>query len=407
MGCDGGTIAGRKDLVKVKGRSINAHSSRAIARAKVNSCALSQQPLRAPVVACAMGQLLNKDALIEYLLAKQRFPHFSHITSLKDVCNVTMQWNEQARISKVPSASSSMGPVDSEEDESKESNLKDGEADAEAESLYSCPITALTSNGVNKFVAMQPCGCIVSERALRSIGAAAGQPDACLVCGKPLSHDSPVSPSAGDAVAPAAAAAAASASSSPSPPFHHPSYRTLFPGAEETLWLRAQIAEKMRLKELEKAAKKAVKKSAVVSSDGAIPSASGAAVPSPAKASASSSSVAAASSSAAASAAPSLSIPSDSSSAPLKRKADGEPAVRVSKKSHSDSMSGAHATLVSSRTGNTMSDHVRSITAQAAAAVAERRKDSAFNAMFLTQKQIDETRFDSISTKPSSLMSLL
>jgi len=69
MGADGGSIAGRQELVQTVKRVATVHSLRAQARAQANSCALSQEPLRAPVVACAMGNLFNKDALLEYLLA--------------------------------------------------------------------------------------------------------------------------------------------------------------------------------------------------------------------------------------------------------------------------------------------------------------------------------------------------
>ena len=377
MGCDGGTIAGRKDMVATVKRTVTAHSVKEQARGSSNSCAMSQEPLRAPVVACRMGLLFNKAALLEYLLAKLKYPHFSHIQQLKDVSSVTLHWTPAGQAlqdgAKATSANSSAAA----------SELKEGDATAESESLYCCPITGLPSNGVNRFVAMRPCGCVLSERALKSVGggaaksAAAGAADVCLVCGKELCSDSSAPPSPTAAATAAAAStpvAAAAASSTPSPPaaaaspFHHPSYLTLFPGNEETLYLRARLSEEIKKREAEKAAEKAAKKAAKKAAagdgeaDGAVDGAH-------------------------------------------KRKANGSSDAAPPRKK--EKLSGAHAALVASRTGNVISDQVRAITAAAAAAVADRKKDSNFAGMFLTEEQIKATTYSSISTKPLSLMSQL
>lgn len=390
MGCDGGTIAGRKDMVATVKRTVTAHSVKEQARGSSNSCALSQESLRAPVVACAMGQLFNKAALLEYLLAKLKYPHFSHIQQLKDVSSVTLHWTPAGQALQdgaKATATNGNGAA---------SELKEGDATAESESLYCCPITGLPSNGVNRFVAMRPCGCVLSERALKSVGggaaksssAAAGVVDVCLVCGKEVCSDSSAPPSptaAATAAASSTPAAAAASSSTPSPPaatataaavapaaaspFHHPSYLTLFPGNEETLYLRAQLAEKIKKREAEKAAEKLAKKAAkrAAVADG---EADGGA------------------------------------DGTHKRKADGgsSDAAPPRKK---EKLSGAHAALVASRTGNVISDQVRAITAAAAAAVADRKKDTNFAGMFLTEEQIKATTYSAISTKPPSLMSLL
>ena len=400
-------------MVRTKKRAVSVHSLKEQAKGQSNSCALSQEPLRAPVVMCAMGQLFNKDALIEYMLAKHKYPHFSHITQLKDVANVTLQWTEATA---APASSSS-----SESKDNNASSISASDPSSEQRALYCCPITALPSNGTNKFVAMQPCGCVISERALRQVGAGAGAKiDTCIVCGKELAQDTLAAPTAVPAAAAAAseaaaassssAATAAAAASSPSSaaasssataasvsPFHHPSYVTLYPGPEETLYLRAVLAERIKQREADKLADKLAKKAAKKTAAAA----------------------AAATANGTVSATAGEPVDPAASAGSHKRKAEGESTAASSSSSSSSTaavvapprkkahVSGAHAALVASRTGNVISDKVKQITEQAAQAVADRRKDANFNSMFLTPEQIAAIRFDSISTKPSSLMSML
>jgi hypothetical protein len=392
MGCDGGTIAGRKDMVQTKKRVISAHSIKSQARSQVNTCALSQTPLRAPVVACAMGLLFNKDAVIEYLLAKQSFAHFSHITSLKDVVPVTLHWNQSA-VSKLKSNSSGSASAAAAAASSTEETTHSTDPNTEEESLYTCPITGVPSNGVNRFVALQPCGCVISERAMKSVAAGAdkGKIDTCMVCSKNIGSDQVLAPTslasmtgadgaaassaavaAQSSVATAAAASAVTNGSASASPFHHPSYITLFPGGEETLYLRGIVADRIKAKEAEKAAKKAAKKHE--KGNNITPHAN-------------------------------TSV-SGESVAGHKRKADNDEIGSSSSKRSAVSV-GNHTSLVHSRTGNILADTVASITRQAAESVAQRRKDAKFDRIFLTQQQIDATRYDSISTKPASCMALL
>jgi hypothetical protein len=343
-----------------------------------------------------MGNLFNKEALIEYLLDKKNnpFPHFSHIQQLKDVSEVTLCWNVTKQQQQAAAAAKSSAATLSASsplsllpllDDSHQESVSSSSADAEQEALYSCPITGAPSNGLNRFVVLQPCGCVISERALKSVAAgtggagtaAAASNDSCMVCGKDLVRDAPHSPSpvavvpgadgaAASAAASASAAAASSAataapaasssssasfssSSSPRSPFHHPSYITLFPQKEETLYLRAQLAEKLKQRELDKLAKKAAKKAAAASAT-VTTTAAGA--------------------------------EGDHHLAGHKRKADGESSeARAAKKAQRE-RPGAHQKLVASTTGNIMADHVRAITAQAAQVVAQRRKESNFDSMF-------------------------
>ena len=52
--------------------------------ARWRHCAISSQRLRRPVVACGLGKLYNKEAVIEALLDRSKMPHdAAHIKSLK------------------------------------------------------------------------------------------------------------------------------------------------------------------------------------------------------------------------------------------------------------------------------------------------------------------------------------
>lgn len=69
MGCDGGTIPKRHELVKGP-KKVEKVDKDAELVAQWNYCTLSQEVLRRPIVACELGRLYNKDAVIEFLLDK-------------------------------------------------------------------------------------------------------------------------------------------------------------------------------------------------------------------------------------------------------------------------------------------------------------------------------------------------
>lgn len=142
MGNDGGVIAVQRKFmrhgnVRARAEAVDGEERR---RERAESCALSGAPLRAPVVACALGNLFNKQALLEALLARALPPKFAHISSLKDVVGCRFSQDERgARF---------------------------------------CPVTMLELNGKHPFVVMRGCGCVLSERAVRQV-----QSRECLVCG--------------------------------------------------------------------------------------------------------------------------------------------------------------------------------------------------------------------------------
>ena len=88
MGNDGGSIPKRSEVVKQKKVHANVDKA-AKAKARSTLCAISKEPLRAPIVACKRGLLYNKEQLIKRLLEKTMPYEFRHIHKLsRDTCPV-------------------------------------------------------------------------------------------------------------------------------------------------------------------------------------------------------------------------------------------------------------------------------------------------------------------------------
>ncbi|CAG0881247.1 unnamed protein product [Cyprideis torosa] len=149
MGCDGGTIPKRDELVRTK-KKPEKKDKESAKRYKWRHCSVSQEQLRKPVVACQLGRFYNKEALLEALLNKEtKNPVISHIKSLKDI--------REVRFSTNPAFT---------------------DATSETAAPYICPVTSLEMNGVIKFVLIWKCGCTISERALKE-----AKSSTCHVCG--------------------------------------------------------------------------------------------------------------------------------------------------------------------------------------------------------------------------------
>ncbi|KAI3437916.1 hypothetical protein D9Q98_000361 [Chlorella vulgaris] len=200
MGLDGGTIISRNDVLRGQCWDLNtadtSRSSRGGAvrgthkRRKLDqrtckvtrwsTCALSGQPLAAPVVACFLGRLYNKAAVLEWLLARAgRFSEesdahryinqlreagsdFDHITSMKDV--FALQYEP------------------SNGDAPAVATTANGAADPVLDAPFCCPITQLRCDHY-PFVALRTCGHVLAERALKEAGA----DGTCPICGAPFS----------------------------------------------------------------------------------------------------------------------------------------------------------------------------------------------------------------------------
>ena len=125
-------------------------------------CAATSKPLRAPVVICELGHLLNKEDVIELMLSKALPPHLSHIKSLKALHDATLHPNPAF-------ATSSLGHT-----------AKASEDDDEPP--FFCPVAMLPLNGRYPFVLVKPTGHVVSQRALKQVGS-----KLCPVTETPLS----------------------------------------------------------------------------------------------------------------------------------------------------------------------------------------------------------------------------
>ncbi|KAK4772368.1 hypothetical protein SAY86_014143 [Trapa natans] len=110
------------------------------------NCALSNEPLREPCVIDKLGNVFNKEALVEALLGKKLPKAFRHIKGLKDMMNI--------ELSRIP-------------------GVEKGHGDAQ----FQCPVTGLEFNGKYKFFALRGCGHVLSSKALKEI-----KSSSCLVC---------------------------------------------------------------------------------------------------------------------------------------------------------------------------------------------------------------------------------
>lgn len=139
MGCDGGTIPRRNELVKVKQKpEPKDYTSHLIFQWRY--CNLTQQLLQRPIVTCGLGKLYNKSSIIEAFINKEPLPN--HIKTLKDILDLKLTENPEFQ----------------------------EDTDAQIESApYICPITGLEMSGIFKFVALWSCGCVFAERALKEI----------------------------------------------------------------------------------------------------------------------------------------------------------------------------------------------------------------------------------------------
>ncbi|XXG58901.1 hypothetical protein AAC387_Pa04g1089 [Persea americana] len=121
------------------------------------SCALSADPLRHPCVADRLGNLFNKEPLVEALLAKTLPREFAHIRGLKDMIPI--------HLSEIPGLNSD------------DNGISFG-------ARFQCPIAGLEFNGKYRFYALRGCGHVVSAKALKEVKSAE-----CLVCHRRFSEE--------------------------------------------------------------------------------------------------------------------------------------------------------------------------------------------------------------------------
>ncbi|GAA6020592.1 hypothetical protein JCM11491_000807 [Sporobolomyces phaffii] len=156
MGNDGGSIPKRDDLVKTKKKRAREDDKDSV-RQRWAFCALSREPLRAPVVSCPLGKLYNKEAVIAYLLdpPSRANDDAAHLRSLRDVTTL--------RLTPNPALD------DAHDAEAEPTTVGGAAAGTVRAAPFVCPISLREMNGAVKFVYRKPCGCAMSEPALREM----------------------------------------------------------------------------------------------------------------------------------------------------------------------------------------------------------------------------------------------
>lgn len=167
MGCDGGTIPKRHELVKGP-KKVEKVDKNAELVAQWYYCSLSQEALKKPIVACELGRLYNKDAILEYLLDKSPDKPTAevavHIKSIKHVVELKLADN--------PAWQGEKG------------NTKGDKYDDLQCARFICPVVGLEMNGRHKFCVLRSCGCVFSVRAMKEV-----KTDVCHKCGVVFKED--------------------------------------------------------------------------------------------------------------------------------------------------------------------------------------------------------------------------
>ncbi len=154
MGCDGGSIPRRAEMVKTKAKTEQIDDSEVL-KTQWTCCFISKKPLERPIVACKLGRLYNKESVVMFLLKKQETDpalssELSHIKSLKSLINCNLKSSSEA----------------------------ESRAEAKGSDYFVCPLTGREMNGKSKFYVAKTCGCAISDQAINQF------PDtkSCLVC---------------------------------------------------------------------------------------------------------------------------------------------------------------------------------------------------------------------------------
>eukprot|EP00916_Digyalum_oweni_P018721 GHVL01031301.1.p1 GENE.GHVL01031301.1~~GHVL01031301.1.p1 ORF type:complete len:240 (+),score=49.13 GHVL01031301.1:49-768(+) len=150
MGGDGGSIPKRIDLVREKGQKFIRNlggmgytpntivhvndeivDKMHLKRMRWETCAISQEALKKPIVACKLGLLYNKETVLTKMATNTVPASFAYIRHLKD--------------------------------------LKDCKIEQSGEGHFVCPITLIELSGGPRACLNWNCGCVVSEKAMKNL----------------------------------------------------------------------------------------------------------------------------------------------------------------------------------------------------------------------------------------------
>ncbi|CAE7366036.1 rtf2 [Symbiodinium pilosum] len=187
MGGDGGQVIDRATMVKTKGWGLTKGSGDRYAaslgemnsyvqmifedrglgtlerhRVRMSTCMISQEALRDPVVACKLGNLYNKEAVIAALLNRKMPEDLSHIRALKDVKQCMVTWAEAEK--------------------------------EEGQKRMVCPVSREDlDSGSSRAVLIWPSGAVISAKSLKEM-----KMKECPLTSKPFDADKDVIPLAPD-----------------------------------------------------------------------------------------------------------------------------------------------------------------------------------------------------------------
>ena len=194
MGLDGGTTATRSDILRGASWALNtAEASRStrggaigsafvhkgevvereVARTSAwSSCALTGNALSADrgVCACRLGRLYDKQTIYEFILGK--LGKFTTKESTFMVANVLGDEEKSKATRHLKSAKDFFDVT--------LTKSKDGDG-------FECPIRGVKATSGVDFVAMRPCGCVLSAAAVKAVRGASAASETCPACEAPSS----------------------------------------------------------------------------------------------------------------------------------------------------------------------------------------------------------------------------
>ena len=119
------------ELRKIYNNSRNIYPSRGYSyKTRVRQCTFTNNLLKHPVVMCKRGFLFNRPSLLRALTKKNLPKRLKYIQSEEDLCEVNLNPNKKNRFP------------------------------------FCCPLTAKVLNGLNPFVLVWSCGCLMYEKLL-------------------------------------------------------------------------------------------------------------------------------------------------------------------------------------------------------------------------------------------------
>jgi len=175
MGGDGGSLVGRDVMVKTKQRTKVEVDPFFVTHEQLTHCAVSGAELSRPIVACELGYLYNKDAILSHLLSKHDNPKLRHIRGMKDLidCKIVLSTDKRpASAAHIPHGSLDTASVTDSQRRAMEG--------APPPTLV-CPITQTEADGKVPFIVMRGCGCVLSHRGYVELAKGEAR-NTCVVC---------------------------------------------------------------------------------------------------------------------------------------------------------------------------------------------------------------------------------